>query len=322
MAALATTPPTNIFNLPGRVRPPSELRNQAYESSKLVGLQAPGIDLNQELLDTTVKHWQQVATASYSETFDPNANEADRIEIGTFDRHAAERKEAVIIASNANTNAHQEKLNENESRAHAGEEPKPSTVISVLAHAGLTVLFSFAFHDAFYMVNSEWRWAAALAAAAIISGIPVAMILNKWSLKTGWSWIGLIAGFFLVLGQFIFRYYFAQWAFSPAVAPCVMELAILGYLEFDAWKLHRKYEEFAPHFIAAEAAASNATANLQRASEHEAKIRAIDVYSMDFIQYVRNRDIWAKNHVAIVAAIGQAADLAFRVGHNEKIRTM
>jgi hypothetical protein len=74
--------------------------------------------------------------------------------------------------------------------------------------------------------------------------------------------------------------------------------------------------------VSAAAAALNGSSNLRRASEFETKIRGIDVQWMDFIQYIRNREIWANNLSAIVTAIAQAAELGFRVGHDEKLRRM
>jgi hypothetical protein len=322
MVSLASTTQVRFFNLPSRVPAPMELRNDAYENSRSIALNAPGIDLNTGLLDTTINHWRQLANASYAKPFDPNVSKADRIEMERFELLDQERKEATIIAANATTNAHHDKLKENEARAQAGEEPSPSLVVTLLAVGALTYLFSFSLHDAFYMVDASMRWPIALIAGAILSGVPVAIILHKWSLKTGWSWVGLLAGFLLVLGQFIFRYYFAQSTLSPALAPCIIELAILLYLEHEAWKLHKTYDQRAPHLIAAEAAFLDGSSNLRRASEYETKITGIDVQWTDFVQYMRNREIWAINLSAIVTAIAQAAELGFRAGHDEKLRRM
>jgi hypothetical protein len=319
MASLAINTP---INLPGRVGPPGEMRSAAYESSRAAGRGAPGIDVNQELLDVTVKNWEHTATASFSEPFNPQTNKADEIEQEYFDNLQHEKRESQIIASNANDNAHHQKLIENQARAQAGEEAVISTIVAVAVLATLTYLFAFALHDAFFMVSADRRWSTALVASAILSAVPVSVSLNKWSLRSGWSWIGLTAGFALVVGQFIFRYYFAQAELSPALAPAIIESGVLGFMELYAWKIHKKYEQAAPHLAVAEESAANSSSNLARAAAHEAKVRAIDGYSFDFVQYVRNREIWSRNHTAIVAAIGQAARLGFLVGHDEKIRNM
>jgi hypothetical protein len=320
--AVATIPSEQLFNLPGRVRPPAEMRNAAYESSRGLARQAPGIEVNQELLEGTVKNWEQAAEASYAEPFDPQTNKADAIEMAYFDKVRTEKKEAEIIASNANDNAHHQKLTENQARAQAGEEVEVSIVVPLAVLGSLTFLFAFALHDAFFMVSPDRRWWTALIASAVLCAVPVSITLNKWSLKSGWSWIGLLAGTVLVLGQFIFRYYFAEANLSPALAPAVLELGVLTFMEMYAWKLQKKYEDTAPHKAAAEEAAANNATNLARATVYETKIKGIDEYAFDFVQYVRNREIWARNRSAIVAAIGQAARVGFLAGHDEKIRNM
>jgi len=322
MATLATVPTLQALDRPGRVKPPSELKNEAYELSREIARATPGINLDTNKRDACAQHFEQLAIASYAKSFDPTSNEADRIEMERFEQAQEERKEAQIIASNANDRARQEEIKGNQENALAGEDFGPSLTIAFFLHAALTLLFSVALHDAFIMFPAEWRWAMAVIAGAIISGVPVSIMLNKTALKSGWSYVGMIAGVILVAGQFIFRYYYAESNLSPALAPAVMELAVLLFMEIYAWKLHKKYLERDPHAVAAEEAGLNKASSLARAAAHETKIRETDAYMFDFVQYVRNREWWAQNHVSIVAAIRQAAELGFLVGHDEKLNSI
>jgi hypothetical protein len=251
-------------------------------------------------------HAEAMARELASELVDPAIFLHDKLRQDEFDRDKKEREELAqdIFHARADIRSREEEL----ARIQSSEQ-KPSSPTLLMYAAGIVLAITVAptLHDFifFTLPDDLLRWFLSLASSAVIGlFIAIAILgdIDSTGKRTTANWLGLVGGFLIFIGLGILRIASAtSWGeILFAIAMTIVELGIIGMLEWRAAALRSAYQDYAVKRVELD----SKTAFLEAARTHHARLQELldncQKAITDYITQVEKKAICHLNIEAIV----------------------